>query len=159
MLQLRPATVGRVAQAFYAPNRDLGQVGVAYLRTAAGLLEPETYESWFREFLQDNGVTDEQLGECASCLGMAASLITEHEDVRDALQAAGFYCLPMHAQLATYIRLGQVLLGGVWTSVRELKMAGLEPACDVQEMFDDVGRQLPSRTSRVSECGNSSEGG
>jgi hypothetical protein len=146
VLQLRPTTANRVSQAFYAPNRDLGHIGVAYLRAAVALLEPETFEPWFQVFVQKNGITDEQLGMCASCLGAATSLIAEHADVRDALQAAGFYDLPQQVQLAMYIRLGQVLLGGVWTSVRELTMAGQEPACSVQEVFDDLGRQLQRTT-------------
>ena len=148
MLQLRPTTANRVSQAFYAPNRDLGHIGIAYLRAAVSLLEPETFEPWFQEFIQKNGITDAQLDMCASRLGKAVSLIEQHADVRHALQQSHFSYLPQQVQLAMYIRLGQVLLGGVWTSVRELTMAGQEPACSVQEMFDDLGRQFPRRATQ-----------
>lgn len=119
---------------WYAPNRDLANCGPALLASAITALDPEFHEPWFKEFLTKFDVKDEDMAAAATCMATAMMAIVEAEHPPAALEAAGFTELPVEAQAAMYIRLGQILLGGVFSSVKDVSKQGDEPPASIKEL-------------------------
>lgn len=127
VIQYRGLTGRDLDRAYYSPERDIAYVGPRLITAAFAAMDEQWVEPWYRQFCQDQGVTEEKMAEAAVILARACNRIVQDENPVVALEAEGFHQLPGAIQMAIYTKMGQVLLAAVWGGVKDISTAGSDP--------------------------------
>lgn len=137
MLHIRPIEPRKgVRDPYYAPERDIAQLGPHLIRIAMSLLDEQEHEVWFRVFLQYFDITQEELGDGAKRL---ASAVTDMSlNTPAALEKSGFSSLPSPVQAALYICMGRVLLPAIHSAIRDITAQHDAPPSDVQQLTESA---------------------
>jgi len=141
LFQIRRKTSrGKERDPFYSPERDIAHIGPSLAYGAMVALEEEHWEPWLREFLEDNGVTYEDLvvTEAPKQFASALNQIIKLENPVVAMEKAGFDQLAPAIQMLFYARLGQVCLAAIWAGVKDVSQADDEPPATIRELLEDV---------------------
>jgi len=138
-LQLRPKDAGPNAP-MYAPARDLAHCFPSLARQAVYGLADIALEDWFKDYLKENLVTQEDL--CTMAVAVAKAINnyadTKYKNPMEALMAAGFYDTKPVAQAAFCIKLGQAFLGAYFTAMRDVLRQEDGPPISVQKLVEDA---------------------
>lgn len=112
---------------FYAPNRDVAYIGPRLIVQALQVLHPDhrtRNAPWTQQLLA--AVTDEQV---AQMLAVVEKLFLSMRDAdianaAAALQASGWYQLTPEVQTLLVARLGFLVLGAIFTGIRDVSTPG-----------------------------------
>jgi hypothetical protein len=135
----------------YAPQRDLAYVYTPMLREVFAGLDRENWSDYFREWLEAEGITEEDLGDGVKCFVEAHRMFIRDRSVsspEEAFEKSGFIDLPHPARIMLFERIGEVVMGGWFIALRDVTMHGqMSPqAPDIAE-FIAAGRMLAHRLS------------
>lgn len=125
---------------FYTPERDIAHVGPYLLRGAMTAMDPDSWEPWLQEFNAANGITYESIMESKAPLLLAEALNLMIKEVHPpaAMKKVGFDKLSPAMQMLFYARMGQVLLGAIWSGVKDVSRPDADPPVAIEEFLDDV---------------------
>lgn len=125
---------------YYSPERDIAHVGPYMAKAAMHALEPQFWEPWLKEFLDEQGITLDTILESKAplLLAQAMSRVIKSENPPAAMKEVGFDTLPPAIQLLFYARLGQVYLAAVWAGVKDVGRPDSDPPIAFTELLDDV---------------------
>lgn len=117
MIQMRPSGGGLP----YAPNRDLVNSFPQIARRALYCLTDEYLESWFKDYLKNNNIGNEDL--CAAAVATAQYINQcrqpELGDPVEVLNSSGFAGLTPPVQLAILAKIGQVTMAMYYATSRD----------------------------------------
>lgn len=136
MLQIRPKGTN---DPFYGPHRDLAYLFPHIAYAAMQGLDAGAWQPWYKEWLNHNGVTEEQLGEGARVLALFCKCCTakiDEHSAEDVLERVGFFDLPRPVQFVIQAKLGQIMLGAFFASIREVTYLGEQPPIDLKAITD-----------------------
>jgi hypothetical protein len=160
MFQWRPKEIRALErQAMYNPQRDLAYVGRGMLKQAMIAMDEKWWEPWFRQYMSDHGLVYADLVPAAEKWAGVLNDIIRTKDLGESLKEHGFDTLPAPIQAAFYIRMGQVLLAGIWTGVKDVSQPDTAPPADLQDIHDMVKETLQQLLERGvnDESGTSAE--
>jgi len=132
----------------YNPQRDLAYVGRGMLKQACVALDEEWWEPWFTDYMEYYGLTYDDLGPAAIQLAEALNQVIGAKDPGVALEESGFSDLPAPLQCAFYIRMGQVLLAGIWSGIKDVSAPDDAPPADLKDILDEAERAVDSLLGR-----------
>ena len=127
---------------WYNPERDLAHIGPPLCKAACVALEEKFWEPWFKEYMEDQGYTVEDLVCAALPFAKGLNKIIGKNDPVVALQESGFSELPPPLQAAFYIKLGQVFLAAVWGGVKDISRPDSDPPAEMQELLNEIEAQF-----------------
>lgn len=140
MLQARPKGTN---DPFYGPHRDVAYMFPHLALAAMKGLDTGNWQPWYDTWLKLHGITEEQLGEGARRLALFCNSCTEEVDDQSAehvLERVGFFDLPDPVQFVIQAKLGQLLLGAFFMSIREVTHLGEAPPMDLKAIVDGSER-------------------
>jgi len=111
-------------------------VGRGMIKQALVALDEEWWEPWFQQYMQDHGLTYADLVAAATPLAQALNDIIAAKDPVAALEEHGFTKLPPPVQAAYYMKMGQVLLAGIWASVKDVSQPDTAPPADLHNIHE-----------------------
>jgi hypothetical protein len=125
---------------YYTPERDIAHIGPDIARAAMAAMEEEWWEPWFKQYMQDQGLTYDTLLETKAPLlfAQAMNAIIRTKDPVVALKESGFADLPAPLQMIFYARLGQCCLAMIWTGVKDVSAPESDPPATIGELLADV---------------------
>lgn len=132
--------------AVYAPQRDIANLYLPMLREVFRGLDRENWESPLREWLEETGVTEEQMGQVVQVITEAHRLFVRDQEVSsplEALRKAGIDDLPPAVRVAFFERLGLTVFGGFFVALRDVTLQG-QPSSLHDELVTAVaaGREV-----------------
>ncbi len=135
----------------YAPQRDLAYIYTPMLREVFAGLDRENWSPYFRDWLELEGITEEDLSAGVRCFVEAHRMFIRDRSVNspeEAFEKSGFIDLPHPARIMIFERIGEVVMGGWFIALRDVTMHGqMSPqAPDIAE-FIAAGRTLAHRLS------------
>lgn len=122
----------------YNPERDIAYIAPTLLRAAITSLDPDRILPSLRAYMDEHGVTDQDLSATIAAVAGAQSLFVGTLDVKtplDALEASGFTAQSPAAQGVVLAAFGRVLLGAWFKAVREVTHVEDAPECQ-----EDISR-------------------
>jgi hypothetical protein len=140
MLQARPKGTN---DPFYAPHRDVAYMFPHLALAAMRGLDAGNWLPWYKEYLNHHGVTEDMLGEGARALALFCNGCTDEvEDTaaEHVLERSGFFALPKPVQFVIQAKLGQLLLGAYFMSIREVTHQGEAPPLDMLSIVKGAER-------------------
>lgn len=147
MMQMRPAGGGLP----YAPFRDLVNCFPSLAKKAAHCLAEDAIEPWFKDYLDSNNVTNNDLCDAAKALAMYINGCRQPELASpvDVLNASEFTNLKPAAQLAILTKVGQVVMAMFYAVSRDALRSDEKPfAMDaLLKYVDQVCKQLTTPRS------------
>jgi hypothetical protein len=139
MLQIRPREVRPERRTpFYNPERDIGYIGMGLVRASVFAHDAKFQEPWYKQFLEDHGLTEDDIDQGLMKLAEACRQIIDAPNPPAALDAVGFSALPPAVQLAIYGKLGQVFLAATWGGVKDVKDFQSGTPAEVLELADTI---------------------
>lgn len=139
----------------YSPERDLAHIGPGLIGQAMLALDEQWQEPWFKDFMAHYSVSEDMLGQGAQVFAKALNRIVALENPVIALEHVGFDKLPPPVQMALYCKIGQVLLAGVWSGVKDISLPESKPPADIEDllaMSDAVMRHFGGQPVGDVEC-------
>jgi hypothetical protein len=136
MLQARPKGTN---DPFYAPHRDVAYLFPHLCAAAMRGLDAGNWEPWYKEWLDYHGLKEADLGDGAVKLALfttQAAAEAEHQTVQHVLEHVGYFDLPKPVQFVISAKLGQMLMGAYFRSIREVTHADEAPPMDVKAVLD-----------------------
>lgn len=129
----------------YNPSRDIAYCWPKMVQIACDGLAEDQWDPLFRDYLKQNGVTEAQIGEVVVAYAKYLKSCMDYSDPTakypvDILRRVGFFDLPQPAQAALMIKLGQVLTGAFFSSIRDVDMEGEAPPLDDRELMEAARR-------------------
>lgn len=148
-LQLRPKDSNGP---MYAPHRDLAYIYAPAMTEALRALDEANWTPEMSALLASLGVTELMIGQATESLMKAHQVLVNVDGVmssHDALQLAGWYEHPASVRNVIYARLGEVILGGFFVSLRDTSKYA-EESSQSRQIADLVasGRLLLERSIR-----------
>ncbi len=144
MHQMRPP--GQPDAAAYAPGRDLAWIYAPALREAVEGLNKVNWAEEFKGWPEAVGITEEDFAKGVTALCDAHTHFTGNSAVKepmDALRLSGFLDVPNPVRVLLIYRLGLVLLGGFFVSIRDVTRKDVPPPQieDIAKLVA-VGKQI-----------------
>jgi len=141
----------------YNPNRDVAHHFPSIGRMLVDRLAERRWPELIRPFLQFHGVTEAQLGEGAAALARFFNYCVDVDvdDMRQALNKAGWFALSAPVQFTLCTVLGQLMLGVYFAGIRDATRLGDGPTADVRALLaaaDEAHRILSERATDA-HCG------
>ena len=134
-------------------------MGPEIVRWAMRSLEPEQWDSWFEEYLNEHNLGYEDFLDAAALFGKAMSKVIESPKPRQALAEVGFSDLPPPIQVAIFTRIGQAFLAGVWAGVKDVSSPEDSPPAafddlleETQRSYEDFIKANPDDTGQPADC-------
>lgn len=124
--QVRPKSGGDA----YSPQRDLAYCYAPAMKEAMRSLDAANWTVEIRALIQALGVTEQAISIAVEALTNAHVAFITDSSVRhadDALRSAGWYNQPVEVRYLIYGRLGEVMLGGFFLAIRDVRVLGEEP--------------------------------
>jgi len=138
VIQWRPKAGETPSRQFYSVARDIGHIGPDLLTAFGHALEETWWEPWFRDYMEEKGLTYEDLVDPARKFLAACLQIIKVANPTEALAASGFDKVDPTIQAAFYTKLGQVFLAAVWAGVKDLARPDSDPPVTFDEMMRDI---------------------
>mgnify|MGYP007059508215 CR=1 FL=1 len=135
---------------FYSPERDLAHIGVGFMTEVGRSFKDEFLEPWFKQFIEDNGITEDQMVDATARLMKAYNEVIQMADPVVALEKHGFTKLPPAIQVAFYTKMGQVALGGIWAGIKDVHKPTDSPPAEFEELL----REVMEKTDQIAETLN-----
>ncbi len=126
---------------FFSPDRDLAYCTPHLVHRAMQGLDPLKQEPWISSYLAMHSISNDALVDAAKCLAeyMNKTLLDpKYKHPFEALEAAGFFNLPMPVQIIVLAKLGQVFMSGFFTSIRDITRDPSEPPVDTTQIADQA---------------------
>lgn len=144
MHQMRPP--GQPDAPAYAPGRDLAWIYVPALREAVEGLNKVNWTEEFKGWPEAVGITEGDFAKGVTALCDAHTHFVGNSSVKepmDALRLAGFLDVPSPVRVLLIYRLGLVILGGFFVSIRDVTRKDVPPPQieDIAKLVA-VGKQI-----------------
>lgn len=144
--QYNPDTPGALP---YAPQRDIAHLFLPMLKEAFSGLDRKHWSPFFQKLFEDAGISEEMIGEAVILFTNAITHFIRTPNINssaDAFAFTGFLEQAEPVKQAIFCRLGQVLTGGFFISVRDVTFRGVASptAPDMAAMLAH-GRALAER--------------
>lgn len=130
MLQARqPGGDGR----WHSPDRDLAYAWPCLTQAALDQLAPANWKPWFEEYFKFAGVTEADIGAAAAAYAKFFGNVCAPgvDTPRQALERAGWFDLKPAAQVALFMKLGQVATMAFFTAIRDVTPLNEAPPVDL----------------------------
>jgi len=113
----------------YSPQRDLAYAVPPLVRAAVMGLS-SSREPWIDDFMAKEGITHQQLGAACAVFSRAMQEFPNSavKSPREALETAGFFLLDPRLQLILSAKIGQMVTGAWFMSIRDVTFDGKVPA-------------------------------
>ena len=124
--QVRPRGGGDA----YSPQRDLAYCYPPAMKEALRALDKERWTDEVRALFRTLHVTENEVSRAVKALTDAHTAFIMDPQVKcavDALRNAGWYNQRAEVRYLIYGRLGEVMLGGFFLAIRDVRMLGEEP--------------------------------
>jgi hypothetical protein len=131
-----------VRDPYYSPERDIAYIGMPLVRAAMAALDEQWMEPWFKEFMAQYNLTEDDLGQAAPRFARALEQIIEAENPVVALENVGFHALDPPVQTAFYTKIGQVFLAAIWTGVKDVNSPDSPNPLEVDEIVHSAEQIL-----------------
>lgn len=127
---------------WHSPDRDLAYAWPCLVRAALDQLATENWKPWFAEYFKFAGLTNDDIGAAAEAYGKFFQFVCNREvdNPRQALERAGWFELKPAAQVALFMKLGQVTTMAFFSSIRDVTPEGEDPPLDQQALYDSALR-------------------
>jgi hypothetical protein len=135
-LQFRPKGAAP-SDPFYAPDRDLAYIWPHLTKVALDQLARDNWKPWFADYFRYAGVTEADVADA----GLAYARFFQHlcgpagaTDPREAFVRAGWFDLKPGAQVAMFMKMGQVVTMAYFTAVRDVTPDNGAPPADLDAL-------------------------
>ena len=132
---------------WYCPDRDLAHAWPSLVRAAADGLAETRWQDWFADYFHSVGLTEEQIGEALSVYVKAIAKFADPNiaNPRQALEESGWFQLSHAAQMALFLKLGQVATLAFFTAVRDVTVEGEGSPLDSKSLFEAARKRSEER--------------
>lgn len=137
-IQIRPKGTAST-DPFYCPDRDLAHVWHHLTKVGLDQLARTNWKPWFAEYFHYAGVTEADV----AAAGLAYARFFQHvcgpnpaADPREAFTRAGWFDLKPGAQVALFMKMGQVVTMAYFTAIRDVTPEGAAPPLDLAALLD-----------------------
>lgn len=122
---------------WHSPDRDLAYAWPSLVRAAMDQLATENWRPWFAEYFKFAGVTEEDIGRAAEAYARYFRFVCAPgvDDPRRAFELAGWFDLPLPAQVALFMKLGQVCSLAFFACIRDVTPENAEPPVDARALY------------------------
>lgn len=113
----------------FSPGRDIAYFWPKIVEMAYKGLADMPWEPWYGKYLQDNGVSKDDVLKALVAFSRFCmnAVVTEIESPFEALEKAGFFDCPLPAQLVVMTKIGQLSAGAYWAGIRDCSRQGEIP--------------------------------
>jgi hypothetical protein len=142
MLQMRRTAENGGDGRWYSPNRDLANNWKFLAGAALDQLSIANWKPWFKEYFEHAKVTEEDIGAAA----LAYARFFQHTcdpavaTAREAMEKAGWFDLKPGAQVAMFMKMGQVTTMAMFTAIRDTHPDAQGPLADTKTLYDSALR-------------------
>lgn len=141
MLQTRKIT-DQGEERWYSPDRDLAYAFPSLARAALDQLAITNWKPWFADYFAFAGLTEADIGEAAVAFAKYFEYVCSPEisSPRQAFERAGWFELKSSAQVALFMKLGQVCTMAFYTAIRDITPFNTAPPIDQAALYASAMR-------------------
>lgn len=143
-LQIRPSSSAPINKRMYAPNRDLAYNFPGVVEACLDHLSQADWDTWFGGFLQQAGVSQEDLAVTAKSLGDGFVNFADDniKSAYEALDAAKFFDGHPAAQLAICAKIGQAMIATYFVAMRDVTLQGADAPVELKQLQESAANML-----------------